>query len=107
MKTRSVKSSQVSALGNSSGEAEATAFADLPEFPQSAAAHICHLVLMKLVPGMKEADIAAFGEVEIAADAFVDASDHTAHQIHAAARDHCKCMISRDTSQALDEQVEC
>jgi beta-ribofuranosylaminobenzene 5'-phosphate synthase len=44
-----------------SGEAEATAFADLPEFPQSAAAHICHLVLMKLVPGMKEADIAAFG----------------------------------------------
>jgi beta-ribofuranosylaminobenzene 5'-phosphate synthase len=44
-----------------SGEAEATAFADLPDFPQSAAAHICHLVLMKLVPGLKEFDIVAFG----------------------------------------------
>jgi beta-RFAP synthase len=44
-----------------SGEAEATAFADLPEFPQSAAAHICHLVLMKLVPGLKESDLQAFG----------------------------------------------
>lgn len=44
-----------------SGDAEATAFADLPEFPQSAAAHICHLVLMKLVPGLRESDIAAFG----------------------------------------------
>jgi beta-ribofuranosylaminobenzene 5'-phosphate synthase len=44
-----------------SGEAELTAFADLPEFPLSAAAHICHLVLMKLVPGLKEGDIAAFG----------------------------------------------
>jgi len=44
-----------------SGEAELTAFADLPEFPQSAAAHICHLVLMKLVPGLKDGDIGAFG----------------------------------------------
>lgn len=44
-----------------SGEAEATAFAGLPEFPESAAAHICHLVLMKLVPGLKEKDLAAFG----------------------------------------------
>jgi beta-RFAP synthase len=44
-----------------SGEAELTAFADLPEFPQSAAAHICHLVLMKLIPGLKETDLAAFG----------------------------------------------
>jgi beta-RFAP synthase len=44
-----------------SGEAELTAFADLPEFPQSSAAHICHLVLMKLVPGLKEADLPAFG----------------------------------------------
>lgn len=44
-----------------SGEAEATAFADLPEFPQSSAAHICHLVLMKIVPGLKETDLAAFG----------------------------------------------
>ncbi|MBR2536097.1 MAG: GHMP kinase [Hyphomicrobium sp.] len=45
-----------------SGDAEKTAFATLPEFPQTAAAHICHLVLMKLVPGLKEKDIAAFGE---------------------------------------------
>ena len=44
-----------------SGEAETTAFADLPEFPQSAAAHICHLVLMKLIPGLKETDLAGFG----------------------------------------------
>ncbi|CEJ85235.1 Beta-ribofuranosylaminobenzene 5'-phosphate synthase family [Hyphomicrobium sp. GJ21] len=44
-----------------SGEAETTAFADLPEFPQSSAAHICHLVLMKLIPGLKETDLAAFG----------------------------------------------
>jgi beta-RFAP synthase len=44
-----------------SGEAELTAFADLPEFPQSSAAHICHLVLMKLVPGLKETDLPAFG----------------------------------------------
>jgi beta-RFAP synthase len=44
-----------------SGEAEATAFAELPEFPQTTAARICHLVLMKLVPGLKEADLGAFG----------------------------------------------
>jgi beta-ribofuranosylaminobenzene 5'-phosphate synthase len=44
-----------------SGEAEVTAFAGLPEFPESAAAHICHLVLMKLVPGLKEGNIEAFG----------------------------------------------
>ncbi|MFA5958712.1 beta-ribofuranosylaminobenzene 5'-phosphate synthase family protein [Hyphomicrobium sp.] len=44
-----------------SGEAEKTAFAGLPQFPESKAAHICHLVLMKLVPGLKEEDIGAFG----------------------------------------------
>jgi beta-RFAP synthase len=44
-----------------SGEAETTAFAGLPRFPESKAAHICHLVLMKLVPGLKEEDIEAFG----------------------------------------------
>ncbi len=32
-----------------------------PQFPESKAAHICHLVLMKLVPGLKEEDIEAFG----------------------------------------------
>jgi beta-ribofuranosylaminobenzene 5'-phosphate synthase len=45
-----------------SGEAEKKAFDALPPFPESAAAHICHLVLMKLVPGLKEQDIKAFGE---------------------------------------------
>ncbi len=45
-----------------SGDAEKRAFEALPEFPQSSAAHICHLVLMKLVPGLKEKDITAFGE---------------------------------------------
>lgn len=44
-----------------SGEAEITAFAGLPPFPESQAAHICHLVLMKLMPGLKEDDIEAFG----------------------------------------------
>lgn len=44
-----------------SGDDEKKAFADLPDFPESAAAHICHLVLMKLVPGLKEHDIASFG----------------------------------------------
>lgn len=44
-----------------SGEAETTAFAGLPPFPEHQAAHICHLVLMKLVPGLKELDIEAFG----------------------------------------------
>lgn len=45
-----------------SGDAELKAFDKLPDFPEAAAAHICHLVLMKLVPGLKEHDITAFGE---------------------------------------------
>ena len=44
-----------------SGEAETQAFKALPPFPDSAAAHICRLVLMKLIPGVKEADLPAFG----------------------------------------------
>ncbi len=44
-----------------SGEAELAAFSALPPFPQTAAAHICHLVLMKLVPGLMEQDLSAFG----------------------------------------------
>ena len=44
-----------------SGSAEKEAFAALPSFGEAAAAHICHLVLMKIVPGLKEHDIAAFG----------------------------------------------
>lgn len=44
-----------------SGDAETQAFRALPPFPDTAAAHICRLVLMKLVPGMKETDLATFG----------------------------------------------
>ncbi len=45
-----------------SGDAEKKAFAALPEFPETTAAHICHLVLMKMVPGLKEEDLSAFGD---------------------------------------------
>ena len=45
-----------------SGEAETRAFQALPPFPESSAAHICRLVLMKLVPGLKEVDLEAFGD---------------------------------------------
>lgn len=45
-----------------SGPEETEAFAALPVFAQSSAAHICHLVLMKLVPGLKEHDLGAFGD---------------------------------------------
>ena len=43
------------------GESETQAFAELPPLPAAAAAHVCRLVLMQLVPGLMEADIAAFG----------------------------------------------
>jgi beta-ribofuranosylaminobenzene 5'-phosphate synthase len=43
------------------GEAEAKAFAALPPLPETAAARVCHLVLMQLVPGLIESDIDAFG----------------------------------------------
>lgn len=43
------------------GEAEAKAFAELPPLPDTAAAHVCRLVLMQLAPGLMETDIAAFG----------------------------------------------
>ncbi len=43
------------------GEAEVEAFARLPPLPEAAAAHVCRLVLMQLVPGLMETDIAAFG----------------------------------------------
>jgi len=48
-------------LAGVSGDAETTAFAGLGPFPQATAAHICHLVLMRLMPGLKESDIGAFG----------------------------------------------
>jgi beta-ribofuranosylaminobenzene 5'-phosphate synthase len=43
------------------GEAEAQAFAALPPLPEAAAAYVCRLVLMQLVPGLMEADIRLFG----------------------------------------------
>jgi beta-RFAP synthase len=43
------------------GADEAKAFAELPPLAESAAAHVCRLVLMQLVPGLMEADITAFG----------------------------------------------
>ena len=43
------------------GEDEAKAFAALPPLPDAAAAHVCRLVLMQLVPGVMECDIDAFG----------------------------------------------
>lgn len=43
------------------GEAEAQAFAALPPLSDVAAANVCRLVLMQLVPGLMEADIDAFG----------------------------------------------
>lgn len=44
-----------------SGEAETKAFRNLPPFPEPSAAQICRLVLMQLVPGLKEGDLNAFG----------------------------------------------
>jgi len=44
-----------------SGEAETNAFRNLPRFPEQSAGHICRLVLMQLVPGLKEGDLQAFG----------------------------------------------
>ena len=43
------------------GDRETSAFAALPPFPEALADRLCRLVLMQLVPGLKEADIAAFG----------------------------------------------
>lgn len=43
------------------GDRETKAFAALPPFPEALADRLCRLVLMQLVPGLKEGDIAAFG----------------------------------------------
>ena len=43
------------------GKDESEAFAALPTMPEATAAHLCHLVLMRLLPGLMETDIAAFG----------------------------------------------
>jgi beta-ribofuranosylaminobenzene 5'-phosphate synthase len=49
------------ALEGAHGEAERAAFAALPPFPRAAAAEICHRALMQVLPGVAEADFAAFG----------------------------------------------
>jgi beta-RFAP synthase len=43
------------------GDRETKAFAALPPFPEALADRLCRLVLMQLVPGLKEVDITAFG----------------------------------------------
>ncbi|MFA5950594.1 MAG: beta-ribofuranosylaminobenzene 5'-phosphate synthase family protein [Hyphomicrobium sp.] len=43
------------------GDREAKAFAALPHFPEELSGALCRLVLMQLLPGLKEADIETFG----------------------------------------------
>lgn len=43
------------------GDRETRAFAALPPMPEERAAHLCRLALMRLLPGILEADIEAFG----------------------------------------------
>ena len=43
------------------GERETRAFAELPPFTAAHAAHLSHLTLMRLMPGLIEADLAAVG----------------------------------------------
>ena len=45
-----------------SGSAEAAAFRDLPPFPASASAELCRLTLLRLLPGLAEADFAAVSD---------------------------------------------
>ena len=43
------------------GDRETQAFAALPDLPATAAGHLCRLMLMRLLPGLHEHDISAFG----------------------------------------------
>jgi beta-RFAP synthase len=43
-----------------SGNAERTALAELPPFPQSLAAHACHLTLLQILPAVAERDFVPF-----------------------------------------------
>jgi beta-ribofuranosylaminobenzene 5'-phosphate synthase len=43
------------------GDREKRAFANLPEFSEPASGHLSRLILMRLLPGLVEADIATFG----------------------------------------------
>lgn len=42
---------------------ELSAFKSLPDFPQSHAAHLCHLILMQAMPSLAEHNIHGFGDV--------------------------------------------
>jgi beta-RFAP synthase len=44
------------------GEDESAAFARLPPFAAADAAHLCRLVLMRVLPGLAEADLASFAD---------------------------------------------
>ncbi|MGD9171913.1 MAG: GHMP kinase [Candidatus Thiodiazotropha sp.] len=50
------------------GTQEVTAFSELPEFPEMAAAHLCRLVMMQVLPGVLEGQLApltkAIGEIQ-------------------------------------------
>lgn len=50
------------ALSGVHGEQESRAFVELPQFPSSDAAAISRLVLMKVLPGVAERDLAVFGD---------------------------------------------
>lgn len=43
------------------GDRETTAFANLKQFPVATAAHLCHLAMLRLLPGLVEHDLEAFG----------------------------------------------
>ncbi|QEN86350.1 hypothetical protein FZC33_09320 [Labrys sp. KNU-23] len=43
------------------GEAEVSAFRQLPPFPAEAAAHLCRLTLMRILPAAANQDVGAFG----------------------------------------------
>ncbi|CAG4897822.1 beta-ribofuranosylaminobenzene 5'-phosphate synthase family protein [Paraburkholderia saeva] len=44
------------------GEAEKRGLASLAPFPQALAAHVCHLVLLRILPGIAESDFDAFAD---------------------------------------------
>jgi beta-RFAP synthase len=50
------------------GKAEVSAFSELPEFPEQSAAHLCRLVMMRVLPGVLEEQLspvtAAIGEIQ-------------------------------------------
>ncbi len=60
------------------GDHESNAFAELEPLPASQAAHLCRLILMRLLPGLVEQDVQAFGAAvteiqEIVGDHFAPA----------------------------------